>query len=141
HDADGRTVWQVGGQLAEEGVSMTPEALIARGITELRGILPGVDFADVEWATYRVDRAEPAVDGRRRPEDVVADAHGPVIVAWPTKLALAPRLADQLIDLLPPARAEAGEFDWPHRPAVARPPWEDDVTWYPAAPSAGPACT
>ena len=37
--------------------------------------------------------------------------------------------------------AEAGEFDWPHRPAVARPPWEDDVTWYPAAPSAGPACT
>ena len=51
---------------------------------------------------------------------------------WPTKLALAPMLTDQVMDGMPtPTGIEYDDEDlqdWP-RPTVALPPWERDVAW------------
>ncbi len=132
-DAAGRTVWTVGGQLAEDGVERSERELIAHGARELRDVLPGVSFTTCEWATYRVDRAEPATPGRRRPSDVFVQRDGDVITAWPTKLALAPRLADRVAAALDaPSAADADMLsalrDRP-RPAVALPPWEEPRQW------------
>ena len=69
--------------------------------------------------------------GGKRPDDVQVLVEGNVITAWPTKLALAPRLADRLLELIPPASgpmAVAPE-DWP-RPTVALPPWESEAEWH-----------
>jgi hypothetical protein len=129
-DLAGRTVWQVGGQLAEQGVELEPRALIAHARKELAACLPSFDPASVELATYRIDRAEAAAGGKR-PDDVSVAVDGTVITAWPTKLALAPRLAIEIAKRLgPPAGLAAAVVpgDWP-RPAVAPPPWEEDRTW------------
>src|SRR5579872_6498570 len=40
-DSSGRTVWQVGGQLAEDGVSLDELALVHRARRELAAVLPG----------------------------------------------------------------------------------------------------
>lgn len=129
-DSSGRTVWQIGGQIAEDGVGMQPAELIAHASRELAAILPGVSLAGVEWATYRVDRAERAIAGGGRPDDVQIMRRGKVIIAWPTKLALAPHMSDQIVEML-------GEYgidqqydgvDAP-RPDVALPPWETLQTW------------
>ena len=67
NDSAGRTVWQVGGQIAEDGVGMEPETLVSHGAAEIRAVLPDRALGGVEWATYRIDRAEPAE--ARRPAD------------------------------------------------------------------------
>jgi glycerol-3-phosphate dehydrogenase len=131
-DAAGRTVWQVGGQVAEAGARMERGALIEHARRELSSVLPGVDLADMEWASYRIDRAEAATRGGRRPRDATILQDGNVLTVWPTKLALVPRLAERVCERLGPAaggslRSELLET-WP-RPAVASPPWEQEQTW------------
>jgi glycerol-3-phosphate dehydrogenase len=129
-DSAGRAIWQVGGQIAEDGVTMQPQELIAHAADELRAVLPGIDLADVEFATYRVDRAEGSTRNGRRPEQVQILTAGNTITAWPTKLALVPQLVDEISPLLVTAKSErpALPIEWP-RPRVAVPPWETCAVW------------
>lgn len=137
-DAAGRTVWNVGGQIAEDGVNMDPPALVAHAQRELASVLPGLSPAGAEWTTVRVDRAEQATPGGLRPAGPYAKREGNVITAWPTKLALAPQLARMVRELIPaaPRRPRAAldkaephfDLDWP-RPQVAAPPWEEQRDW------------
>jgi glycerol-3-phosphate dehydrogenase len=134
-DSSGRTIWQVGGQLAEDGVSLDEIGLIGRAFQELAAVLPGVDLMHQEWATYRIDRAERAMPRGGRPDTATILNRGNVISAWPTKLALAPQLARMVVACLPASAAVTGAVDldglndWP-RPQVALPPWELLRTWY-----------
>ncbi len=96
-------VWYLGGSLAEKGAHMTPEALIEAAQTELKELLPWVDFSSAEWKTLPIERAEPLQPNFLRPENAFVTAVQSVdnlLVAWPTKLTLAPNLANQLLDLL-----------------------------------------
>lgn len=129
-------VWQVGGQVSEDGVSMEPEALLRHAIAEVRASLPGVNLQGVQWSTYRVDRAEAVTESGLRPDDVHLQKQGNVFTAWPTKLALAPRLASHLLEQLgEPEVRNADSQDmvsvlqsWP-RPEVAKYPWEAFSDW------------
>ncbi|RMF72794.1 MAG: FAD-dependent oxidoreductase [Planctomycetota bacterium] len=128
-DPAGRMVWQVGGQVSEDGVSMDSSELVAHARREVQACIPALELADVEWATYRVDRAESAAGGRRPNTESVLE-EGNVITAWPTKLALAPRLAQRILERLGAPRwgsIEGVAPKWP-RPAVAPNPWET-ATW------------
>lgn len=134
-DAQGRRVWQIGGQVAEDGVALSPQALTEHAQRELLAVLPGLSLDGVEWSTYAVDRAEGATANGARPEGVQVLCAGNVTTGWPTKLALAPVLADE-IALRIAAEASSSAFDptpfaaWP-RPPVAQPPWEDvDRNWW-----------
>jgi hypothetical protein len=132
-DRQGRTIWQVGGQLAEWGVGQEPPAVLAAARSELQAVLPGLDLAGIEGATYRVDRAEGCTATGGRPETLQIRREGNVITAWPTKLVLAPRLAEDIAATLPAPRPGRTNQPlppaWP-RPAVARPPWETITAWH-----------
>jgi len=132
--ASGRTVWHVGGQIAEDGVALSEAEVIALARRELVAVLPGLDLRRVQAAAYRVDRAEPRTSGNARPSGPVIRREGNVLTAWPTKLALAPRLAIMAVEEVgaPVAGPDAIQdlpTDWP-RPEVARPPWETCATWH-----------
>ena len=137
-DSRGRGVWQVGGQLAEDGVKLDPAALIAHARRELIAVLPGWQSADLEWATYRIDRAEARTADGSRPNDVQLLHEYNVQTAWPTKLVLAPRMAQQVIEHLgtleKPSiglaefRAALSDLNWP-APTMALAPWELQSTW------------
>ena len=83
-----RTIWQVGGQVAEHGVSLDPPALIERTQQTLREILPDVPLDGAEWSTYRIDRAEAIARGGLPATEAEARREGNTISGWPTKLAL-----------------------------------------------------
>lgn len=143
-DYEDRIVWQVGGQAAELGVHMRAAELVAHVRNELQEVLPGVQFTGLDWATYRIDRAEPATRSGMRPENAFVDREGNVITAWPAKLALAPRLAALVLERLnsgSPAtdvsRMNTALRQWP-RPSIALPPWERINTWF-QDPLAAPA--
>jgi hypothetical protein len=128
-------VWQVGGEVAEVGATRDEQAQLAHAAGELRAAIPGLDPSGLGWATYAIDRAEPAAAGRR-PDDAGIVVEGNVVTAWPTKLVLVPRLADAVLARLgePAGRAAdptaAIPPGWP-RPVVALPPWETRRTWCP----------
>jgi len=137
-DQEGRVVWQVGGQISEDGVGMERDKLLAFAKREVAAVLPGLNLSDVEWASYRVDRAEQAMPGGKRPEHCAVIEDGNVLTCWPTKLALAPILAADIISKLdPPTPGGTGilpvetadKFATMPRPAVASPPWETTDAW------------
>lgn len=136
-DSQGRGVWQIGGQLAEDGVRMEPAALIAHAQCELAAVLPGWKSAGLEWTTYRIDRAEARTADGSRPNDVQLLHEHNVLTVWPTKLVLAPRLTQQVMEHLGTVqnahqldefRVALSELHWP-APSLALPPWELQSTW------------
>ncbi|MEE3505420.1 FAD-dependent oxidoreductase [Pseudomonas sp. 10C3] len=116
--ADGQWVWYLGGDLAEaEGVAREPEAQIAAAKKELGNLLPWVDLSQAQWATLRIDRAEPAQSGLVRPDNAYLSVQQRLMVGWPTKLALAPDFADRVLAAL----ARDGVHPTPQSPAVGLP--------------------
>ncbi len=126
--ADGQWVWYLGGDIAEaDGVARTSAEQIATAQKELGQLLPWIDLSQVQWATLRVDRAEPAQSGLVRPDNAFLAEQGALLVGWPTKLALAPDFADRVIaslerDNIKPAKHEPLP-DLP-RPPMGQTPWE-----------------
>ncbi|WP_370156271.1 FAD-dependent oxidoreductase [Ferrovibrio sp.] len=124
---DGSLVWYVGGQIAEAGVAQGEAALVAAARAEFAQLLPQLDLSGCRFAGLRVDRAEGATADGRKPDGPVLQRQGRVLLAWPTKLALAPQLADLVLQALPPP--SRAPFDpavlaaWPE-PPVAAAPWE-----------------
>ena len=96
-DTDGRWVWYLGGGIAEDGVKQSPDELIATAKKELHALLPWVDLSHAEWDTLRINRAEPKQSRLLRPDAAFCQAVGNSIITWPTKLALAPDLSDEVI--------------------------------------------
>ena len=135
-DSAGRTVWTLGGQVAEVGAGMSPKAFLSHAKAELTAALPGWQRSPVEWSSYAVDRAERATGDGTLPGDVQIACAGRALVAWPTKLVLAPRLAEQVVALLELApatdwgawRGAIDDIRWP-APLVALPPWEQELPW------------
>ena len=99
--ANGEWVWYLGGDIAEaDGVAREPAEQIAVAQKELANLLPWVDLSQAQWATLRVNRAEPAQSGLVRPDNAFLADQGRLLVGWPTKLALAPDFADRVITAL-----------------------------------------
>ncbi|MFC5696846.1 NAD(P)/FAD-dependent oxidoreductase [Pseudomonas sp. GCM10022186] len=127
--ADGQWVWYLGGDLAEaEGVARNEAEQIAAAEQELRQLVPWIDLSAAQWATLRVDRAEPAQSGLVRPDNAFLSEQGRLLVGWPTKLALAPDFADRVLaaferdGLRPAANPPLPPLP---RPPVAQPVWEE----------------
>lgn len=130
-DSTGQNIWVVGGEIAEKGVERDELQQISSARLELRQVLPGVDFSNTQWATYRINRAEGRTPGNRRPEGVVWRKENGVVTAWPTKLVLAPQLACEIADSLPPPKFASPNLAIPPElspPSLAVPPWER-CTW------------
>ncbi len=97
---DGNIVWYIGGNIAEQGVDKEFQQLTSEAKALLNDILPWFDFPELEWATHAVNRAEPKQSGLSRPDTAFIESKNNVHIAWPTKLALAPDLADRIIEKL-----------------------------------------
>src|SRR5690606_16122494 len=126
--ADGQWVWYLGGDLAEaDGVARDEAAQIQAAQKELSELLPWVDLSTAQWATLRVERAEPAQSGLVRPDNAFLHEQDKLLVGWPTKLALAPDFADRVLAAL--ARDGIRPQRQPPlpplpRPAITGPFWE-----------------
>ena len=126
----GEGVWYVGGLMAEDGVAESPERLIERARQELPKCFPAVDFSSARWATFRVDRAEGLASSTRHLGGPVLGEQREFLAVWPTKLALAPALAEHVCRQfeqqgLRPMTSQLDALASLERPKVARPPWEE----------------
>jgi hypothetical protein len=128
-DNNGHIVWYLGGQLAEDGVHRSDSAQIARAQQELAELLPWQRMDKAQWATLDINRAEVRHGDGHRPDTFYLEQQGNIITAWPTKMALAPLLARQVVDLVAAIdRTENGLPAWP-APAIAEFPWCEEARW------------
>lgn len=131
--SDGEVVWQVGGKIAEDGVDMNRDDLIARTRKELLETMPGISLEESQWSTYRVDRAEGVTMTGGRPDSFRIEKDTNVLTAWPTKLVLVPQLIQGLSSTICLSTARSSEeleklTSWP-RPRVATAPWDREQSW------------
>lgn len=127
--ADGQWAWYLGGNLAEaDGVARDEAAQVSAARHELHELMPWLDQTGLEWHTLRINRAEPAQNNLVRPDNAFLHVDPQLMVAWPTKLALAPDLADRVLEQLQQqgvqAQTHAALPQLP-RPSVAPAPWEE----------------
>jgi glycerol-3-phosphate dehydrogenase len=129
---DGKTVWYLGGQLAEDGAKRTTTEQIACAKKELGALFPWLDLSGSTWASFFVNRAEPKQPDGKRPENPFVETLGNIMTAWPTKLALAPMLSDLILmqlkqqNIQPSQTIDEAKSLLSHlaKPAIALPPWE-----------------
>lgn len=126
-------VWYLGGSLSEKGASQSAEEVIACAKKELVELMPWLDLSTAEWAALPIERAEPRQKNLLRPDKAFAakaSCINNVMVAWPTKLTLAPNLANEAIELLEQDQIVAHERTADEclaqlpTPSIATPPWQ-----------------
>src|SRR3990167_5680227 len=83
---NGSTIWYVGGQLAEDGVTRDTHAQIKVARSELQTLFPWLDFSGAVFATFIIDRAEPLQKNGFKPETSYTKTIQNMTIAWPTKL-------------------------------------------------------
>lgn len=126
---DGSTAWYLGGELAERGASMQPADLLDETRRKLASLFPWCDFTNAKFSSFFINRAEARqADGKRPDRDSVMD-HANVLYCWPTKLTLAPALAESVIRAiaergLQPAGDPAATISGLPYPGVAEPVWD-----------------
>ena len=132
YDEKGDIVWYLGGQLSEDGVKRSDAEQIQAAQAELQDLMPWLDLSKAQWATLHIDRAEPRqADGKRPDTSFVEDNRG-VITSWPTKMALSPKLAADVMEHLQQNDIVASGTQplpaWP-KPAFAVLPWQEEQRW------------
>ena len=125
----GEPVWYMGGLVAEEGVALTEEQQVLAAKKELTLLFPWLDFSRAEWGTIRIDRAEAKHASGLMPDGAYLKVLGNQLLVWPTKLALTPQLADQVLahlteGRLTPTWCDLRELRSSPMPTLAKPVWE-----------------
>ena len=103
-DAKGETVWYLGGEIAESGVGKESDDQALSSKELLTTLFPWIDFNEMEFHCFPIDRSEANVRNNHRPEDAYFIEESNVLVAWPTKLTLTPNLADNIAEHLEASR-------------------------------------
>ena len=124
-DAQGHSVWYIGGEVAETGMARNAEAQISHTQQVLSQFMPWVSFEGVQWGTDHVNRAELLQSGGKRPNSFAVCSTQRAVVIWPTKLALTPAVAHSvqnlLVGLLP--FTYVSDLNWPQAP-LTKPLWD-----------------
>lgn len=89
--------WYLGGNLAELGVEKNHDSQVVEAKRLLNKLTPKIDCSQLSFHSVFIDRAEPAQSNLARPDDAFLKSFNHLMVAWPTKLALAPRLAEKAL--------------------------------------------
>jgi hypothetical protein len=124
----GGYAWYLGANVAEQGVDVSEDAAIRFAVSEMNDMFPTIDWANKDWASVMVDRAEPYDETGRLPPGPHVHVQGRVLIAWPTKMTFAPAMSDKavacLADLgLAPSGARAAPPALPPL-AMGQYPWE-----------------
>lgn len=131
-DKQGNIVWYLGGQLAEEGINRTKEEQISEAKKVLQSVMPWLDFSIMQWATLNINRAEPKQKEGKRPDTIFCYEEDNVITIWPTKLALSPKLSEEVMIQLKKQNVKASGIqqlpEFSHA-AISDLPWQEDEEW------------
>lgn len=126
---DGAWAWYLGGELAEAGATLSSAAQLQKARHKLAELFPWCDLGKARWHSFPIDRAEAAQPDGKRPDQSSVLCAGNVLFCWPTKLTLAPNMANTVINLLAqqqvlPRSGDAAPLPGLRWPGIALAPWD-----------------
>jgi len=126
---DGSSAWYLGGELAEAGAHLSSADLLAQTRRKLTELFPWCDFSTARYHSFHINRAEAQQPDGKRPDTPGVLAANNLLYCWPTKLTLAPDLAQRVLQVvrergMQPGTAHAGLLQGLATPAVATAPWD-----------------
>lgn len=68
-DANGNTVWYLGGEIAESGVGKSEAEQITAAQDAISREFPWLDCSSAEWRCFTINRAEANINDNHRPDD------------------------------------------------------------------------
>lgn len=118
YDNNGALFWYIGGEVAESGVARSQDEQQQFVLTELSQLFPWLNFQSPEIDSFYINRAEVEQPDHSRPDNYFHQQQNNWHVAWPTKLALAPLLANDMVKSITndiaPMQSKATHLDnWP----------------------------
>jgi len=124
---NGQWAWYIGGHIAEQGIDRTPAKQQQQTKQLLSRLMPWIEPPQ-DWYSFLINRHEGKQRNLKRPNSPTIKARGNIIMAWPTKLTLAPQLAANILqqlqgDITPQATLQPSIPSWP-RPSIAQPQWD-----------------
>ena len=127
------TIWYVGGQIAESGVGYSREKLISIGKKELMTALPWLNFDKLQWASLQATRAEIKYIKGMRPDNSFVEESDGLVTCWPTKLTLAPNLAEKVLKFISSSnidqiKEKSFKIDL-SVPSISQLPWQREIEW------------
>lgn len=131
-DKQGNIVWYLGGQLAEDGVALSADELIIKAKKELSALMPWLNYSVMQWSTLNINRAEPKQKEGQRPSSSFLHEEGNIMTVWPTKLALTPHLANEVLktieqqNIIKNVIEEMPKFT---HSKIADLPWQEEEKW------------
>lgn len=121
-------VWYLGGKIAELGVNKSKSEIIEYAKSELKVLFPQIDLTDAKFTSFFVNRAEYLQANGKKPETITVFKNKNTITAWPTKLALAPKLASRILEMITITQDKSeinySEFNL-KTPAITLAPWDE----------------
>ncbi|QEP44177.1 FAD-dependent oxidoreductase [Ectothiorhodospiraceae bacterium BW-2] len=136
YDSQGRTLWYLGGELSEQGVTRQSAAQLQVAKQQLSELMPWLEQRQLQWATLPINRAEGIHrDGSRPTEPFIACCDEErLMTAWPTKLAFAPLLAERVEGILQRWRLAPGCADndapiFDSKVDISPLPWQRESLW------------
>ena len=126
HCQDGKIAWALGGKISEDGVGKDAIEQISCAKQVIKKCLPWLELQNSQWQTFHIDRAEAGQHNNTRPADAFVSKIGNAIIAWPTKLTLAPNLTQQVLNIIKPQDLNYDITTLEHlpKPAVALTLWD-----------------
>ncbi len=128
HSAQGKNMWYIGGEAAEQGIERDEKRQIAIMQEELKTLLPWQSLQGARYKSLLINRIYP--QERRLLSSAKAYVHfiGNNGIIWPTRLILAPNAAHQVLAHLQqahkiPHHAQPATLPLP-QPTFAAPMWE-----------------
>lgn len=103
HAQNGETLWYLGGQLAEEGISRNEIQQRVASLQLLKKLFPWHEWSTAELECLRIERAEAKQSNGSKPNSFSLFQGANWQCAWPSKLVLAPMLAEAIQNHLPNA--------------------------------------
>jgi hypothetical protein len=104
---EGGWIWYLGGVIAETGVNRSNAEQYQAAAKLLKQRFSWLDLTGAEYAVLDISRAEIFNHGKR-PDHYGIGEIGNTFFVWPTKLTLAPALAQTVLDLMGTRREEVG---------------------------------
>ena len=109
---------------------MSSKDLIRLAQDEMKQLFPWLSWKDTEWSTVLLDKAEPRNSTGILPKSCYSKGIKNMIVAWPTKLALAPKLSSNILEILqqqsviPERTSNLSMLSFLPEPSISLLPWE-----------------
>tara|TARA_A100001035_G_scaffold233938_1_gene196863 strand:+ start:10501 stop:11634 length:1134 start_codon:yes stop_codon:yes gene_type:complete len=126
HYINKKQILYIGGEVSESGVNLSDEQQVIKIERSLKEALSWIDLDIDKIEVLRINRAEAKNKNVLKPDSFFIGRNDGLMVCWPTKLAFAPLIAENVLDELNKPILNNSKKIHGEKPEISNYPWESN---------------